>query len=135
MVTSEDHIQASQPLEDQLQTNEQSLKSVLANLGDRGAHRVNLVERNEYGKRRQEDGEIQLEVSAIYGHCGVEARLRRFLETVNGPVEWDGREWSLDVTVGPEDPATDSTCVYDRTDDRLSGKGVRMMGLTPSTTD
>lgn len=90
-----------------------SLDSVIAELQRVGAARIRLVSEDETGYRYDENGEVLLEVKAIYDHDGMEERLRRRLAAVGDTVRWQAGEVSFDFRVGAESIAEEGATVYD----------------------
>lgn len=91
-----------------------TLSSIVSELQQKGAESVRLVVEDETGQRRTEDGQLLLEVTALYDHWGLEEGLRRRLEAINQPIMWGDDEWELEALVGERTDPDESITLYDR---------------------
>lgn len=107
-------------------TDRLQLESLLGDLREAGARRIRVVGEADDGGL--ENGEMRLEVGVIYDHWGMEERMRRFLTTLDDAVHWEGREWTLETTLGT-DPSARGITVYDREEERVSGTGTHVTRL------
>lgn len=90
------------------------LNGIVDELQQVGAERVRVVLEDGEGHRYDEQGTLLLEVTALYDHWGLEEGLRRRLEAIAGPVQWNGTEWDLEPRVGERTDPNDAVTIYDR---------------------
>lgn len=110
------------------------LESIVADLCETGADRIDVVTEDENGDRCLENGEIRLEVCVMFGHWGMEERMRRHLRTVDETVTWDDREWTFDASLDGTQASLDGDgtqriTVYHREEERRSGDGLDLARL------
>lgn len=94
-------------------TDHWTLNAIVNKLQQIGTRTIRIIVETEDGHQATGDGVLQLEVTALYDHWGLEEGLRRHLEAIER-VEWGGDVWELEASVGRRTDPNESITVYER---------------------